>query len=102
MQAPAREEDHRVFVGSNLAVARTALGCSQAKWERDYGFSQTRQSNWEGGKHYPNPWFLYRICADYGLTMDWFYRGVLAGVSAERADDLRRARAESEAASRVG
>lgn len=93
------EADHKRFVGQNLALARTALGATQADWTRDYNLgSPSKISQWEKGTNYPNPWILRRLCEDYGLTMDWFYRGVRAGVSADLAANLRRVEQESAAA----
>lgn len=95
-----READHRRMVGENLTLAREAVGKRRVQWTRDYHLgAASRLANWEAGDHYPSPWFLVRLCADYGFTMDWFYRRQLAGVSVERAADLRRAEAERPAAS---
>lgn len=95
-----REEDHRRGVGERLALAREAVGKRQVDWAREYQLSSpSKLANWEAGSHYPAPWFLVRLCEDYGFTMDWFYRGVRAGVSVARADDLRRAAMEELAAS---
>lgn len=93
------EADHRVFVGRNLALARTALGKRQTEWRTQYRLgSASKLSSWESGKNYPNPWFLLQLCNDYGFTMDWFFRGVRAGVPGGLADDLRRVEAEKPAA----
>lgn len=89
---PTRPADHPRFVGENLALAREAVGARVSEWTRIYGLGyDSKLSNWEAGRHYPHPWFLSRLCHDYGFTMDWFYRRVLAGVSSELAADLRRA-----------
>jgi DNA-binding transcriptional regulator YiaG len=98
MKATPAQMDHKRQVGQRLALARTALGLTLSKLKTDYGYSESRISNWESGLHYPDPWLLIHLCNDYGLTMDWFYRGVLAGVSAERAGDLRQAGAGKQAA----
>lgn len=85
---------HKEFVGSQLALARTALGFSQAALARRYGMKGNKLNQWERGLYYPEPWFMKQFCDDYGFTLDWFYRGLKAGVSSERADDLRRVEAE--------
>ena len=94
------ESDHRRQVGERLVLAREAVGKRQVDWAREYGLpTHSKLANWEAGTHYPSPWFLAQVCEDYGFTMDWFYRGVRAGVSAARADDLRRAMTEKPEAS---
>lgn len=86
---------HKEFVGDQLRLAREALGLSQAALARQYGMKASNKLNqWERGLYYPEPWFMKRLCDDYGFTMDWFYRGMKAGVSAERAADLRRVEGE--------
>lgn len=93
-----REDEHRRMVGENLRLAREAVGKRQVDWVRDYGLrSSGRLGNWEAGDHYPPPMFLVQLCEDYGFTTDFFYRGQMAGVSASRADDLRRVEADKRA-----
>lgn len=86
--------DHKVFVGQNLALARTSLGKSQAAFGRDFGVASNKLNQWESGLHYPDPYVLRQMCDDLGFTMDWFYRGVRAGVSEQRAAGLRQAQVE--------
>jgi transcriptional regulator with XRE-family HTH domain len=88
------KSDHKVFVGRNLALARTALGKSQAALARDLGIASNKLNQWEAGLYYPDPFLLLQVCDDHGFTMDWFYRGVLAGVAEQRAADLRRVRSQ--------
>jgi len=89
-----KASEHKEFVGRHLMLAREAVGLTQARLARAYGMEPNKLNQWERGLYYPEPWFLSRLCDDYGFTTDWFYRGVMAGVSAERADDLRRAAEE--------
>ena len=96
------EADHKSFVGSQLKIAREALGIPGSELMRRYGFPPGgKLTNWEKGDNYPSPWFLARLCSDYGFTIDWFYRGVLAGVSSELAENLRRGEAGMTAVSRA-
>lgn len=81
---------HRRQVGERLTVAREALGQRAVDWVRRYKLkTASRLSQWESGKSYPAPLFLVQLCEDTGLTIDYFYRGKKAGVSASLADDLR-------------
>ena len=96
------DADHRRFVGENLALVRTALGKRSVDWVRDYPTYLTsagKLTNWENGDNYPALGFLLRLCEDYGLTMDWFYRRRLAGLSSDLVDDLRKAAQGRSAAS---
>lgn len=82
--------NHKKMVGENLALARESLGKKQAPFARHLGLTPSKLNQWEAGIYYPDPLVLIRLCTDYGFTMDWFYRGAVAGVSFERVDDLRR------------
>jgi hypothetical protein len=96
------DADHRRFVGENLALVRTALGKRSADWVKDYPTyitSAGKLTNWEVGDNYPALGFLLKLCEDYGLTTDWFYRGRLAGLSSDWVDDLRKAAQERSEAS---
>lgn len=85
---------HKEFVGRQLMLAREALGMTHAALAREYGMKASNRLNqWEAGHYYPDPWFLKQLCDDKGFTMDWFYRGLKAGVSDARAADLRRVEA---------
>lgn len=90
--------DHKIQVGRNLALARESLGRKQAPFAREFGTAANKWNQWEAGIYYPDPRVLTRLCDDYGFTMDWFYRGKLAGVSDERAAGLRRVVGEKTAA----
>jgi transcriptional regulator with XRE-family HTH domain len=87
---------HKEAVGENLAKARASLKITQSAFGKRYGIAQNKLNQWESGKYYPDPWFLKKLCEDYGFTTDWFYRGVMAGVSDERADGLRQLAEASE------
>lgn len=101
-QTKISEAEHKRFVGENLTRAREAVDKTPTEWVRRYPTyltSQSKLTNWENGDYYPSPLFLKKLCEDYGLTMDWFYRRVLSGVSASVADDLLRAEAGKSASS---
>ena len=76
----ARDVAHREFVGANLRMAREVKGASRRDWTLQFGVAANMQSQWESGANYPDLFFLIRLCEDYGLTMDWFYRGDKSGV----------------------
>jgi transcriptional regulator with XRE-family HTH domain len=79
----------REQIGRNLMIAREALGATRSEWLKKYGLYASKYSQWEAGTVLPNLLFLIAICDDYGLTMDWFLRGVRAGVSSSVAEALK-------------
>jgi hypothetical protein len=82
---------HKVFVGNNLRLAIEALGLSQAEFSRRTKIATNKLHNYLRGDNYPDPLWLARVCDEFGLTTDWFYRGVRAGVAAAVAENLRAA-----------
>lgn len=74
---PAR---HKQLVGRRLRSAIESLGMSQAQVAREMAVSSQKLNNWLRGDNYPDEWFVYRFCTRYGITTDWLYRGVVAGV----------------------
>lgn len=87
------EEEHkarRLAIGHRLRVARAALGLRQADLMERYGVRMSNTSNWETGRSYMDPLIMLKLCEDYGLTMDYFWRGLLSGVRADVANEIRR------------
>ncbi len=67
-------------VGERLRRALAALGLKQAEVARAFGVDRGRLDRGVSGDHFPSLPFLAVLCDRYGFTMDWFYRGVVAGV----------------------
>jgi transcriptional regulator with XRE-family HTH domain len=80
MKDPARlawEKEHREAVGRRLAMTRDAFRQKPRDWVRKYNLkSASLLSNWESGFCYPDIKFVMDVCHDYGLRMDWIYRGI--------------------------
>lgn len=89
---------HKVQVGNNLRLAIEAVEPSQAAFCRRTGISTNKLHNYLRGENYPEPQWLARVCDEYGLTMDWFYRGVRAGLASSVAESLQTVAAASPAA----
>lgn len=90
---------HKEFVGQQLKAALAAINKDQTAISKQYHLGKSNRLNqWLSGLYYPDPYFLKEFCSDYGFTMDFFYRGIKAGVSSERVDDLRRVEEEAGAA----
>jgi len=82
---------HKRAVGDRLRITIEAVAPSQAAFARVMDVSPTKLGNWLRGDNYPEPLFLIRVCNEFGVTMDWFYRGSRAGVAASVAASLRQA-----------
>jgi hypothetical protein len=80
---------HKAFVARKLSVARLALNARSCEWSASYGAPENNIANWISGRNYPDPLFLKQICDDTGLTMDWFYRGIMAGVQSALVEPLK-------------
>jgi hypothetical protein len=90
---------HKVEVGRRLRLAIEALGLTQAEVARSFdAVTPPKLGNWLRGDNYPDEYFVKQFCDRYGVTTDWLYRGVVAGVSADVADEIWRAEQASQAA----
>lgn len=69
-------------IGSRLASLRAATmpDLSQKAWAEKHGFSPTQFNNWEKGTRRIPVDDAERLCARYGLTLDWIYRGRAEGL----------------------
>ena len=97
--APVPSDHHKAEVGRRLKLTIEALGLSQAEVARGFsGVTPSKLGNWLRGDNYPETHFVTQFCDRYGVTMDWIYRGVLAGASASVADAIWKAAQETPAA----
>ena len=85
-------------VANRLRLALTVLDLKQADVAKLFSLDRTKLNHWITGDHFPSPPFLAELCDRYGLTMDWFYRGVTAGVRHDLAEALLNAGKEQHAA----
>lgn len=72
-------EEARADIGKRLRWSREALGISAAELSRLFGYRDNTLSQWETGRNPPNPTKLVLFCDVYGISLDWLYRGSLAG-----------------------
>jgi transcriptional regulator with XRE-family HTH domain len=82
------ESPHKAQVGRRLRSAIGALGVTQSEVARTLGTTPSKLGNWLRGDNYPSAWFVTQFCERYGLTTDWIYRGVVAGIAAPLSDTL--------------
>ncbi|WP_265886660.1 helix-turn-helix domain-containing protein [Roseomonas mucosa] len=93
--------NHKHEVGARLRLAMEAQGLSQSDLSRVLHVSLSKIGNWLRGDNYPDAYLMTVFCDRYGVTMDWLYRGKIAGLPSEMADGLARGRAASEAPASV-
>lgn len=84
------ERDLKRHIGERLKLTREALGLSQGEVCEALGIGQTRWSNWENGERFPAPDVMVNFCSEFGVTMDWIYRGDRAGLRFDLASKLRK------------
>lgn len=72
-----RSRDIQAEVGRNLMLARLELDKNRTRFASRYKVHHTLWAKWEKGENYPDPAVMVRLCEDYGLTMDYLYRGRL-------------------------
>lgn len=68
-------------LGTRLRWAREVIAESQSDMCRLLGgVNGSTWNRWEKGTRYPDPVVMVRVCNDFGLTIDYLYRGDLRGV----------------------
>jgi hypothetical protein len=69
-------------IGARLATIRRGFSeLSQSGWAEKNGFNPTQYNNWEKGVRRIPVDEAERLCAGYGLTLDFIYRGRRDGLS---------------------
>lgn len=88
-------------IGDRLRlVIEKTHGCergAQAAWARHHHKTPQNANNWLRGLSYPDVELMIKLCAEEGFTLDWLYRGILAGVSVSWAEYLRSTKSASPA-----
>ena len=69
-------------IGQRLASIRAAFGdLSQREWALKHAFGVTQWNNWENGTRRIPIESAEKLCALYGLTLDFVYRGRRDGLA---------------------
>ena len=76
-------------IGRRIALAREALGLDQGEFAAGVGKRQSTCSGWETGSRPPGLPIAHSLCDKYGLTLDFIYRGVTAGLPGDLETKLR-------------
>lgn len=82
------DASHKAQVGRRLRAAIEAVNITQSAVARGLGTTPSKLGNWLRGDNYPSAWFVTQFCERYGVTTDWIYRGVVAGMATGLADTL--------------
>lgn len=89
----------RTVIDRSVNVLRSYK--TQEAWGNHYGISKQALTNCLRGDNYPDIQAMMMMCHEEGLTLDWLYRGIPAGVAAFWAEYLKQPRPASLEASRV-
>jgi transcriptional regulator with XRE-family HTH domain len=78
------------MIAERLRVARIASGLSQAQFCRVAGIGQQHWNNYERGRDRISVNAALKLCAAFGFTLDWIYRGNLqSGVPINLAEKIQ-------------
>lgn len=85
-------------IGKRLEITRIALGFpTRREFYAPIGLGESATSMWESGQRLPHVQHAMLLCREYGLTLDWIYRGVLSSLPHRTAMTIRAALAKVEA-----
>ena len=72
-------------IGDRLRQTRIALGFDkqQGRFAERAGCAVNAYNQWERGKRRLDVGAAIKIAATYSLTLDWIYRGIPSGLSAD-------------------
>lgn len=75
------ERNPYIDVGARLRGLRESLGYSQKEMADRHGIQRTQWNNWELGVRRISLDQAQRLCAVYGLTLDFIYLGRVDALS---------------------
>jgi transcriptional regulator with XRE-family HTH domain len=74
---------------TRLRLTREASGLNQAAWCRMVGISTQAWNNYEQAVNRISIDQALRVCAATGVTLDWIYRGISAGLPVKIATEIQ-------------
>ena len=86
---PADTGDLMTDVGRRLRRTRLALDLDQQEFGTRAGLSQPQYNQFEKGKRLLTLASALKLCAEYGVTLDWLYRGEPSGLPYRLASAIR-------------
>lgn len=89
MANQARDPDFKRAVGARLSAAREILSQDgQKEFAKFFHVTPQAYSQYETGHRTVNLVYLIDLCNAYNLTLDWFYRGVVASLPMDVAPKI--------------
>lgn len=82
------EPDYPEIAERVTRIRKAFSGLNQKEWAEKHAFSQTQYNNWEKGTRRIPVDDAEKLCALYGLTLDFIYRGRRDGLSESAAKVL--------------
>jgi DNA-binding XRE family transcriptional regulator len=83
-----REPEWLRQVGARLRLTRMALGIRQVDIARKFDCSTASWNHYETGKRPLDIDLAVQLCDEYGLTLDWLYRGDNSGLKKGLVDRI--------------
>ena len=77
-------------IATRLRHTREALGLNQTEFAMRANLKQNRYSQYESGARPLTIIAAHRICDEYGVTLDWLYRGDRSTLPHHLAIDIAR------------
>ena len=76
-------------IAGRLRLTRQALRLKQAALCRQTGIAPNTYNQWEQERGRPDLDGAMKLCDAFGITLDWIYRGSMAGLPYEIAESIR-------------
>lgn len=89
-----RAPTHHDAVSDRLRITRKATRLSQAAFARRAGISTSGWNNYERGRNRISVDEALKLCASFGVTLDWIYRGIDAGLPHQLAVAIHKVEAD--------
>ncbi len=72
--------DSQLEIGARAGRVRKALGLSQVDLCKRLGFNPPTWNNFETGRRVLRYYMIVAFCDEFGVTMDWIFRGDPSGL----------------------
>ena len=76
-------------IGGRLRLTREAFGLGQNEFARQAGIATNTYNQYEQGKRLPRYDLANQICDEFGVTLDWIFRGDASGLPVHIANLIR-------------
>jgi transcriptional regulator with XRE-family HTH domain len=83
------DQRSKAAIGHRLQLTRQALGLNQTGFCARAGVARTAYTQYESGDKRPSIESANSLCDAYDLTLDWIYRGEMAGLTYELANAIK-------------